>query len=122
VLADTENAQLKQTLFDVRSRLYRLEASARTNVDPLAPGSGGIGQTLSVLVHRQQSTRPRLGGQQAAGPSGRPLPNWTLRLLDWQKEGGARLFLAGRDDDNDFPGGADPDELLEPRDDVFQLR
>jgi type II secretory pathway component PulK len=97
VLQGLDNANIKGTLFDVRSRLYRLEASALANVDPEQPEAGGIGQTISALVARQTGpARPgalnsgavRTGGAQ----SGKPLPNWTLRPLDWQKEGGARLF------------------------------
>ncbi len=106
------NAAIKRTLFDVRSALYRLEASAQTNVDPTDPTSGGIGQTLSVLVRRYQDPRARPGGQQV-GANGQPLPNWTLRPLDWQKEGGARLFRSVPTDEN-LPGS--PDDQEEPDD------
>lgn len=116
LLSGIDNAGIKATLFDVRSRLYRLEASALANVDPDAPESGGIGQTLSVLVARQTGpARPRAGGpiafggaQQAVGANGKPLPNWTLRPLDWQKEGGARLFRSPPDAE-ETPGFGDED-------------
>ena len=79
-----------------------------TNVDPSSPTAGGIGQTLSVLVARQQDSRPRPGGPQV-GANGKPVPNWTLRPLDWQKEGGARLFRSGPEDEN-LPGSPDDEE------------
>jgi len=119
VLQGLENASIKGTLFDVRSRLYRLEASALANVDPEQPESGGIGQTISALVARQTGpARPGAiaGGAVRAGgtQSGKPLPNWTLRPLDWQKEGGARLFRSQ-------PGEADEaDEESESADDADQ--
>lgn len=104
-----DNANIKNTLFDVKSRLFRLEASALANVDPEDPDGGGIGQTVSALVTRQQSTRPTNRGNQpqAVGADGQPLPNWTLRPLDWQKEGGARLFRTLPDEDEDEPGLTD---------------
>jgi len=109
MIPDLENASLKRLLFGVRSRLYRLEASALTNVDPTNPTSGGIGQTLSVLVSRQQGT-PIRGQPPRIGPSGKPLPTWTLRPLDWQKEGGARLFRnvpKEEEDEDNLPGNPD---------------
>lgn len=111
VLQGIENAELKRTGFDVRSRLYRLEASALSNIDPELPEAGGIGQTISALVARQTGpARPgarstgafRAGGVPAQG--GQQLPNWTLRPLDWQKEGGARLFRPSPDDAEDEGG------------------
>jgi hypothetical protein len=117
ILQGLDNASTKGLLFDVRSRLYRLEASALANIDPEQPESGGIGQTISALVARQTGpARPgalgtgavRAGGTQ----SGKPLPNWTLRPLDWQKEGGARLFRTQ-------PGDADAaDEETESAEDA----
>lgn len=106
LLQGVDNANIKTTLFDVRSRLYRLEASALTNVDPEDPEGGGIGQTVSALVARQTSTKPTNRGNEApaVGANGQPLPNWTLRPLDWQKEGGARLFRSQPDEDEDEPG------------------
>jgi hypothetical protein len=65
-------------------------------VDPTGLTPGGIGQTLSVLVQRRS-------GRQSTGRSNTNQPNasggeqeitWTFRLLDWQREGGARLFRA----------------------------
>lgn len=123
LLGGVENAAIKATLFGVNSRLFRLESSALTNVDPDNPMSGGIGQTLSALVARQVGVaRPgvgtgaaRSGGQQqqAVGANGKPLPNWTLRPLDWQKEGGARLFHAAPGEEEETPGPDDEENGTE---------
>lgn len=112
IISGLDNANIKTTLFDVRSRLYRLEASALANVDPEHPDGGGIGQTVSVLVARQTSARPtnRPNAPPAVGADGQPLPNWTLRPLDWQKEGGARLFRSQPDEDEDQPGLMDEED------------
>ncbi|MBX3023831.1 general secretion pathway protein GspK [bacterium] len=114
IIGSLENSNIKSTLFGVQSRLFRLEASALTNVDPDNPDSGGIGQTISILVARQTSLRPRSGGVQQVGSNGKPLPNWTLRPLDWQKEGGARLFRPLPGEDEDQPGTMDEENA--PRD------
>lgn len=122
LMQGVENASIKGTLFDVRSRLYRLEASALTNIDPDNPNSGGIGQTVSALVARQTGPATGVAGQkttgaagtvatggtaqQGVGANGKPLPNWTLRPLDWQKEGGARLFRAAPTEE-ETPGATD---------------
>ena len=103
IISNGQNANLKRGLFGVQSKLFRLEASALTNVDPNNPESGGIGQTLSTLVYRGQSTLANPNPQ--TGANGKPIPNWTLRPLDWQKEGGARLFRATPTDDDQ--GGSD---------------
>jgi type II secretory pathway component PulK len=91
-----EHADVVAGLFDVRSRLFRLRASAVTNIDPEGEPSGGIGQTVSALVLRQVD--PRRRPVQGEGPG------WTFRLLDWQKEGGARLLT--------LPGAGEEDEGL----------
>lgn len=118
LLSGLDNAAIKATLFGVNSRLYRLESSALTNVDPDDLTSGGIGQTLSALVARQVGlARPQNRGaalsggmgQQAVGANGKPLPNWTLRPLDWQKEGGARLFRKAPGEE-ETPGPEDEDD------------
>ncbi len=103
IINNGQNANLKRGLFGVQSKLFRLEASALTNVDPNNPEAGGIGQTLSTLVYRGQSTLANPNAQ--TGANGKPIPNWTLRPLDWQKEGGARLFRATPTDDDQ--GGSD---------------
>lgn len=117
IIGQLDNSNIKSTLFGVQSRLFRLEASALTNADPDNPDSGGIGQTITILVARQTSLKPRTnsGAQQQVGTNGKPLPNWTLRPLDWQKEGGARLFrpMPGEDDE-DQPGTMDEENT--PRD------
>ena len=97
VLPDVEYQSALRSLFTVNSRLFRLEASALTNVDPADPDSGGIGQTVSELVYR----RPAVG-QPRDNSQG---PRWTLQPLDWQKEGGARLF---------WQTGADADQSATP--------
>ena len=108
ITSNTDNSGPKRQLFGVTSKLYELEASALTNIDPTNPTSGGIGQTLSSLVYRYPDPRPRPGGPQA-GPTGAPLPNWTLRPLDWQKEGGARLFRSAPTEET-TPGSSDDEE------------
>jgi len=111
VLKDVENISAKASVFDVRSKLYRLEASGVTNVDPSDPSGAGIGQTLSTLVARHQGiSTARPGSQPAVGPNGKPLPNWTLRPVDWQKEGGARLFRENGDQDLCNPNGENEEE------------
>jgi type II secretory pathway component PulK len=83
IISGAENANAKKGLLGVTSNLWRLEASGVANYDPERPDSG-IGQTLSVLVSRKpdnQHRNPETGQ-----------PGWTLRAVDWQKEGGARLF------------------------------
>ncbi len=81
LLGSLENAQVITTAFTTRSSLYRLEASAITNPNPDNPNQGGVGKTLSVLIFREcveeNADRCEL---------------WTTKPLDWQKEGGARLF------------------------------
>lgn len=107
----------KRQLLGVDSNFYRLEASVLTNVDPENPSSGGIGQTLSELVER----RPFVGrggrnlgsALQGGGGSAPDQPLWTLRTLDWQKEGGARLFHEGSADEEQEPGSMGTEEGLE---------
>jgi len=87
-------------MFDVRSNMFRLRASALTNTDPSGEDRGGIGQTLSVLVWRRRG-RCRAGEEP---------PCWTLKPLDWQKEGGARLFERSRGEDDELGLEEDFDE------------
>lgn len=72
-------------MLGVQSNYFRLQASGLTNTDPTGLTTGGIGQTLSVLVRRVRHANPRNG-------SGAQEISWTFRRLDWQKEAGARLF------------------------------
>jgi len=102
-IGEVENAAILAQLFNVRSSLFRLQASALTNVDPEGEHGGGIGQTVSELVVRRQDPRRRRPDRQG--------PGWTLRPLDWQKEGGARLFRAAPDDVDGLDSG--DDTLLE---------
>lgn len=88
-IGEVENAAILAQLFNVHSSLFRVQASAMTNVDPEGERGGGIGQTVSELVVRRRDPRRRRPD--------RPGPGWTLRPLDWQKEGGARLFRAAPD-------------------------
>lgn len=78
------DASVRARVFTTRSRLFRLEASAVTNVDPQGVNPGGIAQTLGVLVVRNQNPALKRAGAPGLG--------WTLKAIDWQKEGGARLF------------------------------
>jgi hypothetical protein len=82
LLGGVENAQAVTSAFVVNSSLYRLEASAITNPNPDNPQQSGIGKTLSVLVYRKCEERTADGNCDI----------WTSKPLDWQKEGGARLF------------------------------
>lgn len=78
---DPRQAAILGNIFDTRSSLFRLRASAIANA---GPDGSGVGQTLSMLVCRRVSPahrRPDQGG-----------PGWTFVPIDWQKEGGARLF------------------------------
>jgi type II secretory pathway component PulK len=100
VLGAIDNLGPKASAFTVQSKLYRLEASGVTNVDPSDPSGVGIGQTLSSLVARHQGLSVNRSGQAPqVGQNGKPIPNWTLRPMDWQKEGGARLFRNAADQD-----------------------
>jgi len=81
LLGQIENSSIIRQLFVTRSSLYRLESSAVTNPDPENPRMGGVGKTLSVLVYRECDEQ-----------DGDRCVHWTTRPLDWQKEGGARLF------------------------------
>jgi type II secretory pathway component PulK len=76
------DATMLTSLFGVSSNLFRLRASALTNADPEGEQPGGIGQTLSELVWRRS---------RACRTDEQP-PCWTLKPLDWQKEGGAPLL------------------------------
>jgi type II secretory pathway component PulK len=86
-------------LFGVSSNLFRLRASALTNADPEGEQPGGIGQTLSELVWRQSG--PCRADEQP--------PCWTLKPLDWQKEGGAPLLERPRNESGE-PGSDDENE------------
>lgn len=81
LLGGVEYVQSISNLFVSNSSLYRIEASAITNPNPDNPQRGGVGKTLSVLVHRQCAETTPEGCER-----------WTFKPLDWQKEGGARLF------------------------------
>ena len=71
-------------MVQTRSYMFRVVASALVNPDPTT-GLGGIGRTASMLVRRV----PRAQRQGTEGTAGR----WTLTRMDWQKEGGAKLFV-----------------------------
>lgn len=91
-LGGIEDAGKIAGLFTIRSSLFQLQASALANVDPQTL-TGGIGQTLSVLVVRRRDPRRRRQDSD--------LPGWTSRPLDWQKEGGARLIQNPTAEDED---------------------
>jgi len=78
---DPEFGKVGQMMY-TRSFTFRVVASALVNPDPVT-GLGGIGRTASMLVRRVQA--PARAGREALG--------WTLTRMDWQKEGGAKLFV-----------------------------
>ena len=88
-------------VFVRNSNVFALEASAVTSFATAEEGDGGgggIGKTLSEVVYRSCD-------EAEAGKC----QHWTLKPMDWQKEGGARLF---RETDRlseleQFYGGAD---------------
>jgi type II secretory pathway component PulK len=89
-----------QQVLSVTSNLFRLQASAVVNFDPENPGDfGGVAETLSVVVRRRRDPKRAIPDQN--------IPGWTLRAVDWQKEGGARLLQGG---DEDEEGGEGDDE------------
>ncbi len=100
--AGVKNASVVAGLFGVQSRFYRLEASAIANVDP---GSGarptGVGQTVELLVERRGGARNQ----------GSDLPLWTVRPVDWQREGGARLMYERSQEEKDEGDEGDGDGL-----------
>lgn len=100
-VSQLEYPNVKRSLIDVKSTLYRLESSGIANYDPEHPDGGGIGQTISALVRRSRDPRVRLPDSQT--------PGWTLRAQDWQKEGGARLFWEHPEEDDE----EDSEEPLE---------
>jgi hypothetical protein len=67
--------------------MFLIRASAIVNPDPVT-GRGGIRRSASMLVLRGRAAGPPTGSSNAL-PGGQ---HWTLRRLDWQKEGGAVLF------------------------------
>lgn len=71
----------------VQSQLFLVRASAIVNPDPLT-GRGGIRRSASMLVQRVKA----VGGPTGGSNTGAGGQHWTLRRLDWQKEGGAVLF------------------------------
>jgi type II secretory pathway component PulK len=83
---DADRRGAMSQLFGVTSSYYRLQASALTNTDPSGEGTGGIGQTLSALVRR---TKAPVSNASATDTQD---IQWTFRLMDWQREAGARLF------------------------------
>jgi hypothetical protein len=79
---ESQAIQARTNLFVTRSDIYALEASAVTSFgdDDEDPRSG-IGRTLSEVVHRRCDE-----------PEADKCLHWTFKPIDWQKEGGARLF------------------------------
>jgi type II secretory pathway component PulK len=85
-------------MVQTRSYMFRVTASALVNPDPTT-GLGGIGRTASMLVRRV----PRAGRQSGEGNAG----HWTLTRVDWQKEGGAKLFVENESQGDAFGVGED---------------
>jgi len=81
LLSSVTHGAVIASVFGTNSSLYRIEASAITNPNPDNPTHGGVGKTLSVVIYRECAEET---------PEGCLL--WTSKPLDWQKEGGARLF------------------------------
>ena len=75
------------TMLDVKSSFFLVRASGVVNPNPTT-GRGGIGRSATMLVRRVRRNSPQ--GSASAVP-------WTLTQLDWQKEGGAVLFLPQAD-------------------------
>lgn len=88
------------TMLYTRSFTFRVIASALVNPDPVT-GLGGIGRTASMLVRRVVA--PARQGREGVG--------WTLTRMDWQKEGGAKLFVEA-DTSNNEPGVEDGARLF----------
>lgn len=70
-------------MLGTRSFYFLVRASGVVNPNPIT-GRGGIGRSASMLVER------RPAGQRTGSASAVP---WILKQLEWQKEGGAVLFL-----------------------------
>lgn len=98
---------LKRVL-GVESNTYRIRSSAVVNANLENEQSpGGIGQTVIALVRRKKSAKPLPD----TGKHG-----WTFEVLDWQKEGGARLLNEPPDDEKSDESGA-PSDFDEDQDD-----
>jgi hypothetical protein len=113
VVSGVENAAAKRGLLTATSSLFRVQASAVVNFDPESPGDfGGVAQTLSVTVRRRPDPKRAIPDQN--------IPGWTLRAIDWQKEGGARLFQDSEaDEDEEDEEDGDADEMGEENDQRF---
>jgi type II secretory pathway component PulK len=96
---DPEFGKVGQMMW-TRSYMFRVVASALVNPDPVT-GLGGIGRTASMLVRRVPAPA-RPGSERTAG-------HWTLTRLDWQKEGGAKLFVEA---DSSVPEGGEDEVRL----------
>jgi type II secretory pathway component PulK len=109
IVSSVENSAAKRGLLTATSNLFRVQASAVVNFDPENPDDfGGVAQTLSVVVRRRPDPKRAIPEEN--------VPGWTLRAIDWQKEGGARLFLDPDGDEEDEEGedGEEEDEDFLP--------
>jgi general secretion pathway protein K len=103
LVSGVDAAAAKRGLLTATSSIFRLQASAIVNFDPENPDDfGGVAQTLSVVVRRRSDPRRRIPEEN--------IPGWTLRAIDWQKEGGARLFLDPDEDEEDGDEEEDEEE------------
>lgn len=98
------------TMLKSTSAFFLIKASAIINPNP-ATGRGGVRRTASMLVQRSPahgrpggSTGGAAPGGLAGGGAG---PRWTLKQLDWQKEGGAALFTERAGDEPSGESGLD---------------
>lgn len=96
-----------RTMLGTRSAFFLVRASAIVNPNPVT-GRGGVRRTASMLVQRTLAPGrpggPLVPGAGGGAPAG-AAPRWTVRQLDWQKEGGAALFTERGEDDPTLADG-----------------
>lgn len=95
-------------LLNGTSSFFLIRASAIINANPVT-GRGGVRRSASMLVQRSLAAgRPGGSGGSTGATGAGAAPRWTLRQLDWQKEGGAALFTERSD------GALADDSALDP--------
>jgi len=116
--AGTQSAQQQgapatdpRKMLGTRSSFFLIRASAIINANPVT-GRGGVRRSASMLVQRTVAPgRPGAPvgatGSTAAGGTAQG-QRWTLKQLDWQKEGGAALFTERSEDELAGDGALDP--------------
>ena len=96
-----------RAMLGTRSSFFLIRASAIINPNPVT-GRGGVRRSASMLVQRTQAPG-RPGTPVGASGTGAPV-RWTLKQLDWQKEGGAALFTEQGDEDLTGDSGLNPSQ------------